>query len=174
MGRWLDLAVQLEREASERPSDNSDNRDISPPIVPNVANVRAALSISSPLVLDWLARVAALDRASPPPALSRPRWCELLADAEGVLRQWGEQAVALGWGEVDLFSVPPGPERWGRGGLVMALDGRPVVAITAEAATIANPSGPPNRYYRRDKPSAVLLWDRRAFNDQDGFNGLRS
>jgi hypothetical protein len=115
MGRWLDLAVQLEREASERGSDIRDDRDVSPeirPIVPFVPNVHAPASVSAPLVLEWLARLSAFDRAEHPPALSRPRWCEMLADADAFLRQWGEQAVALGWGEADLFNVPPGPERW--------------------------------------------------------------
>jgi hypothetical protein len=93
---------------------------------------------------------------------------QLLADAQHLLVMWGDQAVGLGWGEVDLFAVPPGPERWGRGGLVMALSGRPVIAMTAHAATIQSPQGPTTRYYRRDKSGAVLLWDSRAFIEHVG------
>jgi hypothetical protein len=117
---------------------------------------------------EWARKLSVLDLATPPPSLFPDRWCQLLIDADALLRQWGEQVVALGWSAVDLFSVPPGPERWGGGGLVMALSGRPVIAMTAEAATIQSPQGPATRYYRRDKPGAVLLWDPRAFIEQDG------
>ena len=48
----------------------------------------------------------------------------------------------------------------------MALSGRPVIAMTAEAATIPNGDGKPTRYYRREKQGAVLLWDRRAFDER--------
>ena len=105
----------------------------------------------------WARKLAALDPANAPPCLLHDRWRELLADADALLRHWGEKAIALGWADADLFSVPPGPERWGRGGLAMALSGRPVIAMTAEAATIENPHGPPARYYRRPKPGSVAM-----------------
>lgn len=116
----------------------------------------------------WGVKLSHLVPANAPPSISDVRWRELLSDADSLLRQWGEQAVALGWGEADLFSVPPGPERWGRGGLIVALSGRPVIAMTADAATIPNGDGKPCRYYRREKQGAVMLWDRRAFNEQGG------
>jgi hypothetical protein len=116
----------------------------------------------------WGARLSLLNVAIVPRSILPARWSQILADADVFLRRWGKQALALGWSEVDLFAVPPGPERWGRGGLVMALSGRPVIAMTAEAATIQRPQGPATRYYRRDKPGAVLLWDPRAFIEQDG------
>ena len=116
----------------------------------------------------WLERIRALNTDIAPASVALSRWTQLLADAQRLLVMWGDQAVGLGWGEVDLFAVPPGPERWGRGGLAMALSGRPVIAMTAEAATIENPHGPVTRYYRRDKPRAVLLWSARAFDERAG------
>jgi len=114
---------------------------------------------------EWALLVNSCDATRCPPSLQAPRWCEILADARAFLQRWGEQAAAFGWTEMDLFSVPPGPERWGRGGLIMALGGRPVIAITEQTATIPNRSGPPHRYQRREKFGAVMLWDQRAFND---------
>ena len=81
----------------------------------------------------WLERIRALNTDIAPASVALSRWTQLLADAQRLLVMWGDQAVGLGWGEVDLFAVPPGPERWGRGGLAMALSGRPVIAMTAEA-----------------------------------------
>lgn len=116
---------------------------------------------------EWSTLIGTCDASRCPPSLQAHRWREILADADAFLQQWGEQAAAFGWTDMDLFSVPPGPERWGRGGLIMSLRGRPVIAITEQTATIPNQSGPPHRYQRRQKFGAVMLWDERAFNDAE-------
>jgi hypothetical protein len=116
---------------------------------------------------EWSALIGTCDEDRCPASLQQQRWREILADADTFLQRWGEQAAAFGWTEMDLFSVPPGPERWGRGGLIMALGGRPVIAITQQTATIPNQSGPPHRYQRREKYGAVMLWDDRAFDGEN-------
>ncbi len=113
---------------------------------------------------EWSTLIGRCDADRCPPSLQPHRWREILSDADAFLQQWGEQAAAFGWTAMDLFSVPPGPERWGRGSLIMALGGRPVIALTEQTATIPNPSGAPHRYQRREKYGAVMLWDERAFS----------
>src|SRR3546814_521445 len=100
------------------------------------------------MVCDWLARIAALDRATPPPPMSLQRWHELLADADTFLRQWGQQALDLGWEPIELFGCSPGfARRLDRDDLVMLLRGRPVVAMTRQyqhhRAAVAQPRAQP-------------------------------
>lgn len=171
MGKWLDLAARLEEEAGA--CANSVDSAISPQLRPTGTNdtIGTAPTQSRPplqgLAGDWSLRLGSCVGDRCPPSLQPQRWREILADADAFLLRWGEQAAAFGWTDMDLFSVPPGPERWGRGGLIMVLAGRPVIAITEQTATIPNQSGPPHRYQRREKYGAVMLWDKRAFDGED-------
>ena len=169
MGKWLDLAARLEEEAGA--CANSADSAISPPMRPNGTNDPIGRASATPrpqlqgVAGGWANLIGACDVNHCPSSIQPQRWREILADADAFLQQWGEQAAAFGWTDMDLFSVPPGPERWGRGGLIIALGGRPVIAITEQTATIPNQSGPPHRYQRREKFGAVMLWDERAFSD---------
>jgi hypothetical protein len=112
----------------------------------------------------WAERLQRLLASEPPACIAEMRWRRLLLDAETFVREWGDTALALGWDDIDLFSVSPGPERLlGTGGLVACLVGRPVLAMTDEAATIGNRSGAPNRRIKMHRPqSGVLLWSAEA------------
>ncbi|HEY8381583.1 MAG TPA: hypothetical protein VIL09_05465 [Microvirga sp.] len=66
---------------------------------------------------------------TPPAGVSVPRWLALVDEAGRFLDAFGEQAAALGWSERDLF---------GRGGLILSLDGTGVVALTADSVTLSD------------------------------------
>ena len=87
------------------------------------------------------------------------RWRELAGDALRLANDCGGRADALGWSVLDLFGCSPGfARRLDRDGVAVLLDGRAVLALTAEAATIGSPRGPPDVCRRRDKPGAVPIW----------------
>jgi len=89
------------------------------------------------------------------------QWRQLLSDAEVFHQQWGSTAAALGWMVTDVFGSPADPyvSAVGQLGLVPLLDGRPVAAMTAASATIANPRGAPTVFhlYPWRRPG-VPLW----------------
>lgn len=68
------------------------------------------------------------------------RWHQAVEDGRRFLARWGDQAVALGWTERDLFGLHEPPEkphpsyrrlsRYDQTGLIWLLQGRPVVALT--------------------------------------------
>jgi hypothetical protein len=91
------------------------------------------------------------------------RWQHAIEDARRFVAEWGEQAAALGWPARDLFGlapVPDGPkptfERLSRRdltGLIWLLDGRRVIALTADTAAISTPSGGSLTYRKLRKPA---------------------
>jgi hypothetical protein len=100
----------------------------------------------------------------PPALVPIERWQRCVEDGRAFLHQWGEQAQAMGWTSADLFGLhtpPANPHpsysrlsRYGCTGLVWLLQGRPVVALTADTAAIENPTGSIITTYRRlNKPS---------------------
>jgi hypothetical protein len=92
------------------------------------------------------ARAIATLRERCPDYVEEERWRQCIADAEGFIAGWDEQAAALGWTEGNLFGLhePPAEphpsyQRLSRRdciGLVWLLQGTPVVALTADAAAI--------------------------------------
>ena len=91
------------------------------------------------------ASLGALERRRPD-HIEAADWQHAVEDAHRFLIQCGERATALGWVELDVFSLPPVPSNphpnWQRLarvdqlGLVWLTHGRPVTSITAESATI--------------------------------------
>lgn len=83
------------------------------------------------------------DRDRPPRGVAPKAWRLLLADLETFRRDWSDRAAELGWSELELYGADRRApwERVDRSGLVWMLRGRPVVAMTADTATIATPSG---------------------------------
>jgi hypothetical protein len=83
-----------------------------------------------------------------PDYLDADRWHRAIADGKRFVGLWGEQASALNWTNRDLFGLHKQPEqphpsyrrlsRYDCVGLVWLLDGREVVALTADTATIKN------------------------------------
>jgi hypothetical protein len=101
----------------------------------------------------------------PPALIDVGRWRQCVEDAKGFLAKWGEQAEALGWTSADLFGLHSPPEkphpsysrlsRYDCTGLCWLLEGRSVVALTADIASIRNPDTSAVTVYRRHHKPAL-------------------
>src|SRR5262249_51767318 len=101
-----------------------------------------------------------------PPALTDVcRWRQCVEDGKRFLAKWGEQAESLGWDSRDLFGLHTPPEqphpsyrrlsRYDATGLCWLLQGRPVVALTADTAAIENPATRHTTVYRKHNKPAL-------------------
>src|SRR5215475_3281007 len=91
-------------------------------------------------------RAFAYLQLKPPALVDVARWRQCVEDGSKFLARWGQQAEALGWTAGDLFGLIEIPERpppsfsrlsrYDRLGLCWALQGRDVIALTAEGAVI--------------------------------------
>jgi len=106
----------------------------------------------------------------PPVLVDIARWRQCVTDGKRFLAKWGEQAEALGWDARSLFGLhtppeQPHPSYWNRlgrydqTGLIWLLQGRPVVALTADTAAIENSTGSITTYRRFNKPALGPLGD---------------
>jgi len=106
----------------------------------------------------------------PPDLIPVDRWRQCMRDGSKFLAVWGEQAEALRWTSADLFGLHTPPEqphpsysrlsRYDATGLCWLLQGRPVVALTADTAAIESPTGNITMYRRFNKPALGPLGDR--------------
>jgi hypothetical protein len=98
------------------------------------------------------------------------RWQHAVVDGRAFLARWGEQASELGWSARDLFGLAPVPDgphpsyrrmsRYDCIGLIWLLEGKEVIALTAESASIRNPiTGNITVYRRFNKPAYGPLGD---------------
>jgi hypothetical protein len=105
----------------------------------------------------------------PPALVDVTRWRLAVEDGKRFLAKWGEQAEALGWTSADLFALhtPPAKphpsysrlSRYDATGLVWALEGRDVIALTAEGAVIRTATGTTLTYYRHGRPALGPVGD---------------
>jgi hypothetical protein len=106
----------------------------------------------------------------PPAHIPEDRWRQAISDGRAFLRQWGQQAQALNWSSADLFGLIEIPEhpspsfnrlsRYERLGLCWLLHGKTVIALTADTATIRNPTtGNVTVYRKQHKPALGPLGD---------------
>ena len=90
------------------------------------------------------------------------RWDQLRRDVTDFLvSPWAEEAARLGWTDLDLFGVNADRPytRIDGLGLVLALDGRKIIALSAEGATLETPAGVRQSYRRKpEQPGRVLVW----------------
>jgi hypothetical protein len=106
--------------------------------------------------------LAALEQRRPD-YVEANRWRQAVEDGRAFLSRWGEQAEALGWTARDLFGLIAVPEhakpsfnrlsRYDETGLIWLLEGRKVLALTAETAAIHNPSGSITTYRKHSDRS---------------------
>ncbi|OLB78055.1 MAG: hypothetical protein AUI16_04430 [Alphaproteobacteria bacterium 13_2_20CM_2_64_7] len=98
------------------------------------------------------------------------RWRRCVEDGKRFLALWGEQAQALGWTSADLFGLHTPPDkphpsysrlsRYDCTGLCWLLEGREVIALTADTASIHNPkTGTVTTYRRFNKPGLGPVGD---------------
>jgi hypothetical protein len=103
-------------------------------------------------------------------------WQQALEDGRRFLAKWVEQAEALGWTSRELFGLHTPPERpaasyqrlsrYDETGLIWLLQGRPVVALTTDAAAIQTSSGRILTYRKHRKPALGPVGD--SLDDFDG------
>jgi len=90
------------------------------------------------------------------------RWATLRRDLADFLGSpWAMEAAQLGWTDLDLFGVDADRPytRIDGLGLVPALDGCKIVALSAEGAVLETTGGAPQSYRRKaDRPGRVLVW----------------
>jgi hypothetical protein len=91
-------------------------------------------------------------------------WPQVVADAARLASEgWVTQALGLGWQPLDLFGAVP--DKLGdpdANGLAVKLDGRRILAICANFATVSGGDGARSFIYRGNNNGAVLLWDLRC------------
>ena len=104
------------------------------------------------------------------PQLIEPEaWQQAVADAQAFLARWGTQAAALDWTGRQLFGLHPVPERpaasyrrlsrYDSTGLIWLLQGRPLIALTAETAAIQTAIGGILTYRKNNKPAVGPVGD---------------
>lgn len=134
-----------------------------PLALPDELEERAALasSLAGPIPAEWRRGFASLQTMAPPEGMVRGRWHEIINDAGLFLDGWGPQAAALGWMAADVFGINrDAPDvNNSNAGMAVMMQGRPVVAITAETATIQVRPGLRQTYRRHRLAGAVLLWE---------------
>jgi hypothetical protein len=156
MGKWMDLALQLEQEAAGNGMDNRDVRDVSPPIVAIVPNVHAGPSLPPDLI-------AGLDklRTMRPPRIQRPElWVEIVRDGLQVGTHWASQAISLGWPPLYLFGCEPSsdPDQWDES-LAVQLAGRVIRAVDADRFYLRD-GDVRSIFERRPRPGlSKFLWE---------------
>ena len=149
MGKWLDLAARL--EAGDGDGDNRDDRDNSPPSVPNVpADIPPHLQMG----------LVELKSMAAPLGVRGEVWPEVVSDALRLARDgWVTKSLALGWDPLDLFGAVV--DRDGNNceqGLAVWLRGRPVLALGASFASVSSEAG--RAYFNRStRLGLTLLWD---------------
>jgi hypothetical protein len=112
----------------------------------------------------WAEALARLDPARPPGDVPPKRWVQFIDDCGRFLDQdWAKKCEALGWRALDLFGCDR--ERpWARidhAGLLWLLNGRKLVALTANTATIETTTGARQTYSRVpiEPGRVVLAWE---------------
>ena len=155
MGKWMDLATQLEAASDMR--DNRDNRDIrdsSPLIVPIVPNV------PQKLLPGIRAGLVALKTMAAPRLVLPEVWPTVVADALTLAKDgWASKAMALGWDVLDLYGAVTGRDGYADAdGLAVWLAGRPLLAISATYASVGDDNS--RSYFNRcNRLGTALLWD---------------
>ncbi len=123
---------------------------------------RAAMNEEAPRAwADGFARLCTLPRH---PDYTETRWQGLIDDAGLFLDLWATQVDGLGWSTQEVFGVHHAkPEtRIDLMGLVPCIDGRKVIAVSADSATIETLTGARQRIFRRtdtNSPGRVAVWE---------------
>jgi hypothetical protein len=156
MGKYLDIIAR-----EQRACDISDISVRTPPVSCPSGNENNRTDTFSRL--SRFCRTFAALESRCPDRVPTDRWQRCVEDGRRFLAQWGSQAEALGWSNRDLFGLhtPPADphpsysrlSRYDATGLVWLLQGRPVVALTADTAAIENKkTGNITVYRKHNKP----------------------
>ncbi|GLS18757.1 hypothetical protein GCM10007874_17740 [Labrys miyagiensis] len=147
MSEWLALA--LNRAATKaRDIEAQDELIESAPIVTAVAEVMSFQPAYRGPYADAFATLEATN-----PTDDDHRWQQAKADARAFLDRWADEALLLGWSDLELFGLHPTHPlvRHDVMGLVWLLRGRSVVGIDAHHATLSTGGS----FYRGHWPATV-------------------
>jgi hypothetical protein len=110
----------------------------------------------------WADALASLNPNRAPADVPPTRWLRFINDCGQFLDDmWAAKAAALGWGPVELFGCDRNRpfSRVDQQGLLWLLNGRRLVALTAESGIIETPSGGRLTYRRvSNQDGQVLAW----------------
>ena len=98
---------------------------------------------------------------APPASIPEARWLQVLNDAGLFLDGWAAKMAVFGWSTLEVFGVHPRrPEaRLDTRGLVWALQGRKVLAASADSVVIETENGNRQSIYRCVGTEAVPFWE---------------
>jgi hypothetical protein len=99
----------------------------------------------------WAEALARLDPNKPPADVPPIRWVRFIDDCAHFLDSgWVTRAIALGWGPLELFGCDRERPlaRLDNAGLLWLLNGRKLVALSANAAVIETLTGRRHTYHR--------------------------
>jgi hypothetical protein len=166
VGKYLDLLKRANAQSDTR--DISDQSDKSPPFGEQNGDFGRFSRFGRRPLPYCHAAIHALERRCPA-YVEHARWRQAIGDARRFLSEWGNRAEALGWTARDLLGLHQVPEqprpnydrlsRYDETGLIWLLGGRPVVALTAETASIQHASGAITVYRKNKKPAFGPLGD---------------
>jgi hypothetical protein len=169
MGKYLDLAAHViaELDTTGQYEINEINEK-SPAAIPaskfGPGERVVLLHVPRGVPSEWGEGVLALLTAPAPAPFSADRWRTIQDDAVRFLQAWGAEACRLDWTALDLFAAHRHKAlvRYDCQGLVQALNGAQVIALTQAGATVATPRGARQTIGRptNTAPAEVcLLWD---------------
>jgi hypothetical protein len=111
----------------------------------------------------WAEALAQLDPARPPCDIPPARWLRFIDDCGRFIDDgWAPCAEALGWTSLDLFGCNRAKpfSRINHAGLLWLLNGRKLLALGPNAATIATASGGKLTFRKcANEPGRVLAWE---------------
>jgi hypothetical protein len=112
----------------------------------------------------WAEALTRLDPTNPPVGVPMARWQQFIDDCGRFLDSgWANRAEALGWGPLHLFGCDRERPlaRYDHMGLLWIIQGRRLVALTADTATIDTLTGSLQNYRRVpiNLNLAVLAWE---------------
>jgi hypothetical protein len=112
----------------------------------------------------WAEGLARLNPSKPPADVPPRRWLRFIDDCGLFLDgAWASRAVELGWGPLDLFGCDRERPfaRIDHASLLWLLNGRKLIALTADMAVIETPTGGRQTYRRRlvEDGGVVLAWE---------------
>jgi hypothetical protein len=158
MGKYLDLVRRVAAEGNAYDqNDINDKRE-------DFGRFGRLCRSSSP----YEPGMVVLERRCPD-HVEQNNWLQAVEDGRRFLGAWDEKAAVLGWTARDLFGlhlVPDKPapnyrrlSRYDETGLIWLLQGRLVVALTANTAAIKNPTDAVTVYRRHNKLALGPLGD---------------
>lgn len=175
--------LQMFREGSDafQSRANSDDSSNSPPIdafdaigtAPELQKEGASedfeeraaiIEFDAGVPREWAEGYARLCTIPRDPDFTEERWLRLIDDSGRFLDRWAVQVAAMGWRTLEVFGVHPDkPDaRTDLKGLVPFIDGREVVAVSADSVTVQTPSGAHQQIFRRSdlqSPGRVRIWE---------------